>query len=177
MMSEPNSPLVRPFMRLVLFLFAFITGIETGAASFVSVVVFPVWASSAQAARGWVPEMPYIMEEGDFFMYASSLTMLASIITLIVCWRAPKDIRKWALIGSIGFIIVFIWSMLYFVPIQDVSLKGNAAAKFSDAELESKLKTFAQLNYIRVAMLYVIFGSALHALRLSERHRSIPSST
>ena len=153
----------------MIFVFAFIMGIETGAASFVTVVVFPLWASSAEAARGWLPELPCHLEEGDFFMYASSLSMLTALITLVAGWRAPAPVRKWILISTIGFIIVFVWSMLYFVPIQDTTLKGVANAQLSDAELESKLKAFVQLNYIRVAMLYIIVGCALHAVRLSHR--------
>jgi len=168
-MEINDSPRIKPFLHLMLFIFAFIMGIETGAASFVMVVVFPVWASSAEAARGWLPEMPYHLEEGDFFKFASSLSMLSAMITLIAGWRAPAPIRKWILISTIGFIIVFVWSMLYFVPMQDTTLKGVANIQLSDAELESKLQTFAQLNYIRVTMLYIIFGCALHAVRLSHR--------
>lgn len=168
-MTDSFSPQVTPFLRLMLFVFAFIAGIETGAASFVTVVVFPLWASSAEAAAGWVAGMPYHLEEGDFFMFASPLTMLAAIITLLAGWRAPARVRNWLLIATIGFIIVFVWSVLYFVPIQDTSFKGAAGARFSTAELESKLRTFVQLNYVRVAMLYIIFGSAIHALRLSNR--------
>ena len=170
-MTTNYPPRTNPFLRLMLFIFAFIVGIETGAASFVTVVVFPLWASSAEAAAGWVPGMPYHLEEGDFFMFASPLTMLVSIITLIAGWRAPASVRKWILIGTIGFIFVFVWSVLYFVPIQDTSFKGAAGAQFSPAELESKLRTFVQLNYVRVAMLYVILGTALQALREGERVR------
>ena len=104
-------------------------------------------------------------------MYASSLTMLASIITLVAGWRAPQPLRKWILIGTVGFIIVFIWSILYFVPIQDTSLKGEASARFSDEELDSMLRNFVNWNYLRVAMLYVILGAAIQSIRLAERFR------
>ena len=171
-MPAIQSPSIGPFLYLMLFVFAFIIGIETGAASFVTVVVFPIWASSAEAARGWVPEMHYLLEEGDFFMYASSLSMLTSVITLIAGWKAPAPLRKWILISTIGFIIIFVWSVLYFVPIQDTTLKGDASAGLSTAELESKLRTFIQLNYIRIAMLYGVLGSALYALRISSRTSS-----
>lgn len=166
---ESNNLNATPFLRLMLFIFAFIMGIETGAASFVMVVVFPVWASSAEAAAGFLPSMPYHFEEGDFFMYSSSLSILATIITLIAGWRAPAQIRKWLLIATIGFIFIFVWSMIYFVPIQDTSLKGVAGSKFSIEELESKLHAFVMLNYVRVAMLWIILGAALHALGLSYR--------
>lgn len=168
-MTFSSLPSVSPALRIILFCFTFILGIESGAASFVMVVVLPVWASSAEAARGWLPDMPYILEEGDFFMYASTSTMLLSIITLIASWRAPAHIRKWILIPSIGFICIFVWSMLYFVPIQDTTLKGNASAALSDTELESKLNMFINLNYIRVLSLWIFFACALHAFGFGYR--------
>ena len=170
-MTTATTPGINPFLRVMLFIFAFIVGIETGAASFVSKVVYPLWASSVERARGWLPSLPCHLEEGDFFMYASSLTMLTSIITLIAGWRAPQPLRKWIMIGTIGFIIIFIWSIIYFVPIQDTSLKGEASARFSDAELDSMLRNFVNWNYLRVAMLYVILGAAIQSIRLAERFR------
>lgn len=168
-MSTINTPRITRFLRLMLIIFAFIVGIETGAASFVTVVVFPLWASSAEAAIGWLPDSPYHLEEGDFFMFASPLTFLTSIVTLAVAWRSPSPLRKWILIATIGFIIIFIWSVIYFIPIQDTTFKGEAGLKLEKAVLESKLQTFVLLNYVRVVALYIIFGCALHAIRLAER--------
>ena len=155
------------FLRTIVFVYAAMIGIETGAASFTHVVVFPAWAASAEAARGWIPTMPYYMEEGDFFMYASSITMLSAMIALFAGWRSPNPMRKFLKASTICFIIVFIWSMLYFVPIQDSTMKGVAGAGLSDEELESKLLMFLNLNYLRLAMLYFSVGTALYALSLS----------
>ncbi len=171
-MTQTYPPHVKPFLQLMLFILAFCMGIETGGATFVMVVAFPVWTASAEAATGFVHGVRYHFEEGAFFMYSTSLTMLTSVITLIAGWRAPSPMRTWILIATIGFIIVFAWSILYFIPIQDTALKGPAGAKFSPQELETKLGTFVQLNYLRIAMLWIFLGASLHALRLTYKSYS-----
>lgn len=155
---------LKPFLKWMLFIYAFILGIETGAASFVTVVVFPLWASSPGAATGWLPSLPCYLEEGDFFMFASTGTMLAALLTFIAGLRAPVHLRKWILIASVGFIIIFIWSMIYFVPVQDTTLKGAAGAQLDPEVLGSKLRMFVNLNYIRVGSLYFIFGIMLYVI-------------
>src|SRR5688572_9231877 len=95
------------FLHWTLFAFAAILGIETGAGLFTTVVVFPVWAASPEAAIGFRPEAAYYLEEGDFFMFSSSLSLLASIVTIIAGWRATPPLRKWLRFASISFIVVF----------------------------------------------------------------------
>src|SRR5687768_2161169 len=160
------------FLHWTIFIFAALLGIELGAAAFTSVVVFPVWTASPEAAIAWTPGNPYHMEEGDFFMFASPSVMLASIIALIASWRAAPQLRFWLRIASILFIVIFVWSMVYFVPIQDTTLKGEAGANLPREELASKLRMFASLNYIRIAAIVVSFGCTLHALGLSYQIRN-----
>ena len=159
----------RPFLHWILFAFAALIGIEAGAGAFTTIVVFPLWAASPEAAIGWRPDMPYYLEEGDFFMIATPLVTLSAIVTLIAGWRAAPPLRLWLKIATISFLLVSAWSIAYFVPIQDLSFKGEAGTKMPRAELDAKLKTFIALNYIRQAILLFAFGSALHALGLSYR--------
>ena len=159
----------RPFLHWTLFAFTALMGIEAGAAAFTTVVVFPLWASSPEAAIGWRPDMPYYLEEGDFFMIASPLVTLSAIVTLIAGWRAAPPLRLWLRMATISFLLVSAWSAAYFIPVQDVSFKGEAGTKMPRAELDARLQTFVALNYIRQAMVLFGFGSALHALGLSYR--------
>src|SRR5688500_8182709 len=107
-MNEQSTIAWRPgkFLHRVLFAYAFILGLETGAAAFVTRVVFPLWASSPEAVTSWKPDSPFYLEEGDFFMFASPLTMLLAIITLIAGWKAPPPIRFWIRLATISFILV-----------------------------------------------------------------------
>lgn len=160
------------FVHWTLFIFTVLIGIEAGAGAFVTIVVFPLWAASPEAAIGWKPEIPYYLEEGDFFMYSSSLATLGAIVTLIAGWRTSPPLRFWTMLATISFLVVAAWSIAYFIPVQDVSFKGEAGTKMPYAELQEKLKTFVALNYIRQVISLFSFGAALHALGLSYRTMS-----
>jgi hypothetical protein len=53
-------------------------------------------------------------------------------------------------------------------PLQAV-VKGDAGAKLPVAQLESMLRNFVYLNYIRQLLLVAAFGMALHAFGLAYR--------
>src|SRR5687767_3258296 len=110
-LTQTNNAAPRGFLYWSLFAFTALIGIELGAAAFVTVVVFPLWASSPEAATGWTKDLPYYLEEGDFFMFASPSVMLFALITLIAAWRARPSLRFWIRMATISFIIVFVWSV------------------------------------------------------------------
>ena len=178
-MSQPVSDLTwapRPFLHWALFAYTFILGIETGAAGFVTKVVFPLWASSPEAVINWRPDSPYYLEEGDFFMYASPLTLILAVTTLIAGWKSAPPLRKWLMIATISFIVVFIVSVAYFIPIQ-AEVKGEAGLQFATGQLSSMLNTFVNTNYLRFLTLLVALGCALHALGISYRMRMVRNIT
>ena len=166
---------VSPFLRGLLFAFAALMGIEFGAGMFVTAVIFPLWTASPEAAIGWTANRPYYVEEGVFFIVISPTLFLLSIITLIAGWRAAPPLRFWLRIATISFIILFVATLAYFVPLQDM-VKGEAGTKVSTAELGLMLKRFVALNYIRQAIGLFAFGSALHALGLSYRRGAQPKA-
>lgn len=161
------------FLHWTLFVFAALLGIELGAGLFTTVVAFPVWASSPEAAIGFKPEMPYYFEEGSFFMFSSITTNLVALITLIAGWRADRTLRPWILIATIAFLIVAVWSAVYFIPIQDTTFKGEVGAQMPREELASMLQNFVWLNYLRQVMIVVSLVCALHSLGLSYRLRKV----
>jgi len=167
-LNDSGSWRPKPFLHCLIFAFTALLGIESGAAAFVAVVVFPIWTASPEAVIGFAPDAPYYLEEGDFFMFTSPLTFLLSVITLIAGWRATPPLRMWLRIPTIVFILVFIWSVAYFIPVQD-EVKGEAGTKIPYADLESMLQTFVGLNYIRLAALLFVFGCAMHAVGISYR--------
>jgi hypothetical protein len=166
--SLPSSWHPHRFLRALLFAFAALTGIEMGAGAFVTSVIFPLWTASPQAAIGWTTSTPYYVEEGVFFIIASPLLFLLSIVTLVAGWRAIPPLRLWLRIATIAYILVFIMTLAYFVPLQDM-VKGEAGTKIPAAELSSMLRRFVTFNYIRQAIGLLTFGAALHALGLSYR--------
>lgn len=159
------------FLHWTLFVFTALLGIELGAGLFTTVVAFPVWASSPEAAIGFRPETPYYFEEGSFFMFSSITTNLFAIITLIAGWRAEPKLRKWLMVASVAFLIVAVWSAIYFIPIQDTTFKGEEGTKVPRDELASMLQNFVWLNYIRQVLIVLSLICGLHALGLSYRLR------
>lgn len=145
-----------------MFAFTAWLGIETGAGLFTTAAVFPVWAASPESVIGWTESNPFYIEEGDFFMFASPTMFVLSIAVLIAGWRAPRQIRLWQRSAAVLFLIVFVWSVAYFIPVQAV-MKGEAGTKVPTAELAAMLRNFVWLNYVRQLMLVVAVGAALHA--------------
>ena len=164
--------------RIILFAFAMALALETGAGLFTSVVVYPVWTASPEIVATWKPTLPYFMQEGDFFMYMSSTTMLLSLVTTIAFLRRRDRVRPWALAASLTFVAVFIWTMAYFLPAQDW-VQGDPALTLPREEVASILENFVALNWLRQAMLVGAVVAALHALGLMYRStvgvRSLPS--
>ena len=145
-----------------------ILGIETGGAIFTTMVVFPAWTASPEVVVQWKPDSAFYIEEGDFFMYASTLTFLLSIVVLIAGWKAIPPLRKWLRIAPIIFLIVFAVSWAYFIPIQS-EMKGDPGLNIPPDKLGAMLRTFVNTNYLRVGSLIIALFCALHSLGLSYR--------
>lgn len=171
MTDQPGFPSLwqpRPLLRWLLFAFTALMAIQLGAGAFVTAVIFPLWTASPEAAIGWTANTPYYVNEGVFFMIADPLLFLLAIVTLIAGWRAAPPLRLWLRIAAISYILIFIVTLAYFVPVQDM-MKGEAGTKVATAELSSMLQRFVALNYIREAIGLLVFGAALHTLGLSYR--------
>ena len=153
----------------ILFAYVLAIGIETGAGLFASVVVFPVWTASPEVVVTWKPAMPYYIEEGDFFMFSSSATLILALAVVILnARRRGSGARPWALGSALTFLLLAAWTAAYFLPEQD-RVHGDAGAGLPRAEVAVMLERFVELNWIRQALLVAAFVAAVHALGLSYR--------
>jgi Domain of unknown function (DUF1772) len=156
----------------ILFAYVVAVGLETGAGLFTSVVVFPVWTASPEVVITWRPSMPYYMQEGDFFMFSSSTTMILALAVLILyARRRAGRPRPWALGSAVTFLVVAAVTAAYFLPEQD-RVHGDVGAGLPRAELAAMLERFVELNWIRQALLVAAFLAAVHALGLSYREKA-----
>ena len=153
-----------PLVRWLLFAFTLLMGIGVGGALLTTVVIFPAWTASPEAATSW----PNTVNEGLFFVVVSPLLFLLSLATLIASWRVTPPLSKWMRIATILYILIFVATMLYFVPGQ-LAMKGEAGARIPAAELSSMLQRWVALNWIRQGVGVLAFGAALHALGISYR--------
>jgi hypothetical protein len=152
----------------VLFAYVVVLGIEVGAGLFTSVVVFPVWTASPEVVIGWKPTMPYFMEEGNFFMFASPTTTVLAVSVLVMSRRLPVAVRPWARWSALIFIAMAIATTAYFVPVQ-FRMQGDAGARLPRAELAAMLQRFVALNWGRQVLIVGALVAAVHALGLSYR--------
>ena len=150
----------------MIFAFAAVVGINVGGALLASVVIFPVWSVSPEAAAAWNGAV----DEARFFVVVSPLALLLAVVTAIVSWRAEPPLRKWMRLSAVLFIAFFVVTMAYFVPGQ-ARMKGEAGAVLPQAELAAQLRTWVTLNWGRQALGVIAFGAALHAAGLSYRRR------
>lgn len=153
----------------LLFLYVIAVGIQTGAGLFTSVVVYRVWTASLEFVITWKPSMPYFMEEGWFFMFASPTTTILALAVAITFLRLRTNTRPWALGSALAFLAVAGSTFAYFLPFQG-RVHGDAGASLPRAQLAVMLDQFVALNWIRQAFLVAAFLAAVHALGLSYRN-------
>jgi hypothetical protein len=156
----------------ILFAYVIMLGIETGAGLFTSVVVFPVWTASPEVVTQWKPSMPYFMEEGTFFMFASPTTTTLAVAVLIMSRRLSAGVRPWARWSAAIFVAVALATAAYYVPVQ-FRMQGDAGAMLPRAELAAMLQRFVALNWVRQVFLIGGLVAAVHALGLSYRSTSV----
>jgi hypothetical protein len=148
--------------RRLLLAFAALLGLNMGAALFSSVVVFPVWSGSPEAAVGW----QRVVDEGRFFVVISPLALVLAVATLLVSGRVDRTLRFWVRTAATLYLVFFVATLVYFVPGQ-AALQGDAAALLPPEELGASLRRWVALNWVRQAVGLLTFGAALHALGLS----------
>src|SRR5690349_9443336 len=102
-------------VRLILFAYVVVLGLETGAGLFTSMAVFPVWTASPEIVIGWKPSMPYYVQEGNFFMFSSSATTLLAIAVLVVNKKLAPESRRLAIGSAVAFLVVAVWTGAYFI--------------------------------------------------------------
>jgi hypothetical protein len=157
--------------RWLLTAFCLILGLETGAGFYEARVVIPLWSTSVEAARNWNVGTIYVVDGAHFFVFFTPLLILSTLATLIVGWRSPQPLRKWLLISTGIVLVLIIATILYFIPTLMV-VKGPKLVPFSDAELVTKIRLWAILNWIRQLLGLVAFVFALYGVGLSYRQEA-----
>lgn len=154
-------------VKWLLLAFALALGIDMGGGIFETVVIVPVWSASAEIARNWNANPQTAVEGGKFFIVATNLTALLALLTLIFGWKSPPPLRFWLRLGAGGFLVLFIFTMAYFVP-EQLSIKGaRATQNLSDAEILWRAGRWVMLNYLRVLAAFVLLFATLKAVSLS----------
>jgi hypothetical protein len=174
-MIEPDhagdTPRRRAFARCILLAFAGILGLNIGAALFATVVIFPVWSASPEAAAAW----QRVVDESRFFMVVSPLVLVLALGSLVASAWVDRGARLWMRTAAVLYLVFFAATMAYFVPAQ-AALQGHTAAVLPAQELSASLQRWVTLNWVRQLLGLLALGSALHALGLSYALRHTPEA-
>jgi hypothetical protein len=157
-----DTPRYCGFARWLLLAFAGFLGLNIGAALFATVVIFPVWSASPEAAAAW----QRVVDEARFFIVVSPLVLVLAVASLVASGWVERGVRLWMRIAAVLYLVFFAATMIYFVPAQ-AALHGDTAAFLPAQELSASLQRWVTLNWVRQLVGLLAFGSALHALGLS----------
>lgn len=153
--------------QVTLWLFVISAGVLVGASIFEHVVLTPLWAGSLpESVRQW----PYGGIQGRFFMVASPLYGLFSLVLAGVSRLMPRRQRTLALVAGVSGVLVIVATIFFFLPIL-AKTQSTRGAGLSDAELTLLVHRFETWNLARWAAMIVGWLAGLRALSLSSADR------
>ena len=148
----------------LLWLFVIFLGITFGAGIYEERISVPRWLSSSEKSEHhWNAEEAQRDDTGRRFWAAVTtvpLTLL-TLASLIVAWRAPGSLRSWWLTAACLALGDRIFTFSYFIPTM-VRLMGAA----DSSESVIKAREWANLNYVRLAIVLAAWLAALKAFSL-----------
>lgn len=150
-------------IQIVLWLFVLSAGLLSGASVFEHVVLTPLWAGSLPES---VMEWPHGGIQGRFFMIASPLYGLFSLVLAIASRWMPPSQRRWALIAGLSGIVVMVATVAFFLPILEKT-QVTRGAGLTGEEITRLVHRFETWNVGRWAVLIGGWIAGLRALSLS----------
>jgi hypothetical protein len=134
-------------------------GLQTGAGIFESRVIVPLWASSPPTSVRAFFEQPQRPDSGRrLWIILSPITLLVTLVNAGVAVVSVETNRTWWLISVACAFVVMVATFAYFVP---MLLSFARAGTLGDARLQSKVRMWVVLNYLRAALLIVAWLAAL----------------
>jgi Domain of unknown function (DUF1772) len=146
---------------ILLWLLIINLGISLGAGLYEGRIVVPDWiASSPDGRMHWNPEAARQDDTGlRFWAFVTTgpLTLITAA-NLFVAWRTSGALRTWWLTAAVAALCDRAFTFAYFIPTM-VGLMGRT----DSAEAVAIATTWANLNYVRHAIVLVAWLAALKA--------------
>jgi hypothetical protein len=127
--------------------------LENGAALWESFNVIPLM-SQAPPASFYIFQGEYGLRYANFWIGIHSLLQLLLIAAIILNWK-HKARRKMLLIVFTVFILVRVWTILYFAP-TIMSFWDYPYSQTIDETLRAKAKTWESLSLVRTSISFVL---------------------
>jgi uncharacterized membrane protein len=152
--------------------------VSVGGNLFQAVVIDPVWSASPPESLetvGKTSSESSIMHGVTLFHQnpISRFGLICLALSPIVGWN-DRSIRKWLLAGAIIFAVVFIATVVYFHPLNDM-LFENAAGKPA-AVLRDAAQRWLWADRVRFALRVMSFFCVLKALMIFSARREEASA-
>ncbi|SEN18752.1 protein of unknown function [Luteibacter sp. UNCMF331Sha3.1] len=144
-------------------------GIGLGAKLFDLLVVAGAWGAAPPSSFALLPYGPkYPVTPGAFFQPLSALMAVAILSALIAAWRQPAALRRWLLLGTFAFVLIWAITPTIFWPMinaQYAIATGKTTATVAEAvDLTSR---WVAWDTFRVALIAIGFVASVRALTIA----------
>lgn len=159
----------RPISRILLWLFVINLGVAFGAGMYEGRIVFHDWLiSSPDSALHWNAEAARRDNTGlRFWVFVTTVPLsVLTLANLIAAWRAVGTLRRWWLAAALTALADRIVTFSYFIP----TMVGLMQAPDSADSVATAVR-WANLNYVRHAIVLAAWLAALKAFSLVYQHR------
>jgi hypothetical protein len=158
--------------KILLWLFVINLGIALGAGLYEHRIVVPRWidwvGSTDGLMRHWNAEAARRDNTGvRFWVFVTTVPLtLLTLANLIAAWRAPGATRSWWLGAAAAALVDRVITFAYFIPtmVRLMDVPSTPASVAAAAR-------WAQLNYVRHAIVLAALLAALRAFSLLYQHR------
>jgi hypothetical protein len=168
-MSNMDRPPRRPIATTLLWLLVINLGVAFGAGLYEGRIVVPHWiTSSPDGVIHWNAEAARQENTGIrfwAFVTTGPLTLI-TLANLIVAWKASGTLRTWWLVAAVAALCDRVFTFAYFIPTM-VELMGRV----DSPEAVAIATTWANLNYVRHAIVLTAWLAALKAFSVLYRQR------
>jgi hypothetical protein len=155
------------FSKALLWLFVINLGIAFGAGLYESRIVVPGWfISSPELHLVWSAEAARGDDPGQhFWIFVTTIPLsLLTIASLWEAWRSKGKIRSWWLTASVLALAERAFTFIYFIPTMMQLMQDHGLAQ---PEATGIALQWVNLNYLRLAILFLAWIAALRALSRS----------
>jgi magnesium-transporting ATPase (P-type) len=142
-------------------------GIAFGAGLYESLIVIPGWFStSPDSAVLWNAQAARLEDtEQHFWILVTTIPLsLLTLASLWEAWQSKGKIRTWWMTASVVALLERAFTFIYFIPTMMQLMQDQDTAQPEAAGIALQ---WVDLNYLRLAMLFLAWIAALRALSRS----------
>ena len=155
--------------RALLWLFVINLGIAFGAGLYEGRIGLPQWLSQGpDSVLHWNAQAAQRDNTGiRFWVFVTTVPLtLLTLANLLAAWRAAGPVRRWWLTSAVAALADRIFTFAYFIP----TMVGLMEAPDSPEAVATAVQ-WANLNYVRHALVLAAWLAALKAFAVAYQHR------